>query len=157
MVPPSSDKITRVPSYLICDRWCVVYGAVTLYRSTSQKIPLHHLSSADTRSLAATKAISIDFFSWGYLDVSVPLVCSAWLCIHHTVTLRPGFPIRTSQVITGFVTSPALFADLHVLHRLWLPRHPPYTLSHLIIQPLYHSYVAILAIRRRLVDIVTRL
>lgn len=32
-------------------------------------------------SLAATKGISIDFFSSGYLDVSVPRVCLLHLCI----------------------------------------------------------------------------
>ena len=32
-------------------------------------------------SLAATKGISFDFFSSGYLDVSVPRVCLYTLCI----------------------------------------------------------------------------
>ncbi len=36
----------------------------------------HNFSSADPRSLAATKGVSIDFLSSGYLDVSVPRVCS---------------------------------------------------------------------------------
>jgi hypothetical protein len=35
----------------------------------------HIHSSADPRSLAATKGVSIDFLSSGYLDVSVPRVC----------------------------------------------------------------------------------
>ena len=37
---------------------------------------------AGPRSLAATKGISVDFFSSGYLDVSVPQVCLLQLCIH---------------------------------------------------------------------------
>ena len=36
---------------------------------------------ADPRSLAATDGISIDFFSYGYLDVSVPHVRFDGLCI----------------------------------------------------------------------------
>lgn len=50
------------------------------------------------RSLAATERISIDFFSFGYLDVSVPRVRFFNLCIQlkMTVSLQPGSPIRTS-------------------------------------------------------------
>ena len=45
-------------------------------------------------SLAATEAISFDFFSCGYLDVSVLRVRSAKLCIYFTVIGLPpiGFP-----------------------------------------------------------------
>ena len=135
MVPPSSVKITRVPTYLICKQCAFVYGAITLYRPTFQLVPLTHHLSAAPRSLAATKGISVDFFSYRYLDVSVPCVCFYNLCIQLQMTLRPGFPIRTSVAQMRFVSSPQLFADLHVLHRLYLPRHPPYTLSHLTIQP----------------------
>ena len=35
--------------------------------------------------------------------------------------------------------SPKLFAAYHVLHRLSLPRHPPYALSSLTIKKLYKS------------------
>ncbi len=35
----------------------------------------HTHGSADPRSLAATRGVSIDFLSSGYLDVSVPRVC----------------------------------------------------------------------------------
>jgi hypothetical protein len=54
---------------------------------------------ANPLSLAATRGISVDFYSWSYLDVSVH---SVGLCLpmnsggddrcHH----RPGFPIRAS-------------------------------------------------------------
>src|SRR5690606_38840183 len=42
---------------------------------------------ASPRSLVATEGISVDFFSSGYLDISVPRVRPAWLCIHHAVLL----------------------------------------------------------------------
>ncbi len=37
-------------------------------------------------SLAATQGISVDFFSSGYLDVSVPRVRLLELCIHSSIT-----------------------------------------------------------------------
>ena len=53
-----------------------------------------------------------------------------YLCIQYTL-------IRESQDQCLFVNYPELFADLHALHRLLMPRHPPYTLSSLTtnIQP----------------------
>jgi len=45
------------------------------------------------RSLAATKGISVDFFSSGYLDVSVPRVRPNNLCIQLKVPNKlGGFP-----------------------------------------------------------------
>ena len=75
-------------------------------------------------SLATTDAIDFSFFSSGYLDVSVPHVGHAWLWIHHAL-------IRESRDHHLFVNSPELFADFHALHRLLMPRHPPYALSSL--------------------------
>ena len=53
-----------------------------------------------------------------------------YLCIQYPL-------IRESQDQCLFVNYPELFADLHALHRLLMPRHPPYTLSSLTtnIQP----------------------
>ena len=48
-----------------------MYGAITLFRPTFQKVPLLLCLSAAPLSLAATQGISVDFFSSGYLDVSV--------------------------------------------------------------------------------------
>src|SRR5690554_1437005 len=93
MVPPSSVKITRVPTYLICDKCCFVYGAITLSRQAFQPVPLQQSSSASPLSLAATEGISIDFFSCRYLDVSVPCVCLVHLCIQCTIPDKSGgFP-----------------------------------------------------------------
>src|SRR5690554_7328564 len=96
MVPPSSVKITRVPTYLICLNCHFVYGAITLYGVLFQTLPLQQLRSASPLSLAATQGISVDFFSSGYLDISVPRVRLVHLCIQCTIPLRVGFPIRTS-------------------------------------------------------------
>ncbi len=87
---------------------------------------LHNLR-AGPRSLAATGGISVDFFSSGYLDVSVPPVRLVPLCIQDTIlTLwSVGFPIQRCSGHRSFATSPNLIAGYHVFHRLWLPRHPP--------------------------------
>ena len=86
-------------------------------------------------SLAATLGIDLSFSSCPYLDVSVQGVPHATLWIHVTLTevYSAGFPhsdICGSKVIC---TSPQLFAAYHVLHRLLVPRHPPYALSCLIL------------------------
>ena len=76
------------------------------------------------RSLAATCAIILIFFSSGYLDVSVPQVCPR--TNYAGDGLRPaGFPhsdIRGSQ---GICPSPRLFAACHVLLRLREPKASP--------------------------------
>ena len=71
-----------------------VYGAITLYRQAFQLVPLNpQRLRANSRSLAATKEISVDFFSSGYLDVSVLPVRLLLLCIHNKiVTYVTGFP-----------------------------------------------------------------
>ena len=42
-----------------------------------------------------------------------------------------GFPIRKSSDLRSCSNSPKLFAATYVLHRLLVPRHPPYALSSL--------------------------
>ena len=134
MVPPSSNRISRVPPYLMCRICCFVYGAITHYGYTSQCIPLQHIWSAPPRSLAATKGISIDVFSSGYWDVSLPLVSSA--C---AVTLRSGFPIQKSpdhrilpsprslsQAITSFIASDCQgIHHVHLITWLYNPKQSP--------------------------------
>ncbi len=94
-----------------------VYGAVTLYRAPFQTLPLTHtliqLWAPPPRSLAATGGISVDFFSSGYLDVSVPPVRLINLWIQLMIVCRNtlGFPIRKSPVITVHITLPTLIAD----------------------------------------------
>ena len=135
MVPPYSVKITRVPTYLICIIKLFAYRTITYYGQTFQNVLLSSMISAVPLSLAATDGISVDFCSSGYLDVSVPRVRLVNLCIQFTIPSLHlvGCPIRKSSDITDFVSSPKLIADLHVLHRLLPPRHPPYALSHLTI------------------------
>ena len=82
-------------------------------------------------SLATTRGISVDFFSSPYLDVSVREVPHVKLCIHLTLHLRVGFPIRKSADIMLICSSPRLIAACHVLLRLLMPRHSPCALFRL--------------------------
>ena len=71
------------------------------------------------------------FFSCGYLDVSVPHVCSPSNngVIHSS---RIGLPHSDTCGSIRICQSPQLFAAYHVLHRLPEPRHPPCALSYFI-------------------------
>jgi hypothetical protein len=87
---------------------------------------------ADPLSLATTQGVSVDFLSSGYLDVSVPPLASAGpMYSGRGSTALPalGFPIRESTGQSLFSGSPWLFAAVHALHRLLVPRHPPYALT----------------------------
>ena len=144
VVPPDSDKISRVPSYSgyslgqssfrvrdFHPLWCA-------FPDTSPILSIHYASPttptskllvwALPRSLAATSGISIDFFSCRYLDVSVPCVRLHKLLysLMHDLLL-PHSEISGSKVFNAL---PEAYRSLtNVLHRLLLPRYPPYTLS----------------------------
>ncbi len=110
---------------------------------------IHNHGSAGPRSLAATRGVSIDVLSSGYLDVSVLRVCfykpmysvykylvqetegrmqkTGKTCQPQTAycNLSSGLPhseIHGSKLI---LSSSWLIAEYHVLHRLLLPRHSP--------------------------------
>ena len=81
------------------------------------------------RSLATTCAISFDFSSSPYLDVSVQVVPLIHLylrfqCMIHRYCLC-GLPHSDISGSMRICRSPKLFAACHVLHRLLVPRHSP--------------------------------
>lgn len=75
MVLRSSDRISRVPPYLIHPIELPIRGCHPLW-PVFPDCSCHSHGLAGPRSLAATRGVSIDFLSSGYLDVSVPRVCS---------------------------------------------------------------------------------
>ena len=80
-----------------------------------------------------SRNLNVDFFSSGYLDVSVPRVphVNLWIQLTFHGSSPWGFPhsdICGSKLICS---SPQLFAACHVLHRLLMPRHSPYALVRL--------------------------
>ena len=76
MVLRSSDRISRVPPYLIRPIELHLRDCHPLWLAFPDH-SIHTHGSAGPRSLAATRGVSIDFLSSGYLDVSVPRVCSS--------------------------------------------------------------------------------
>ena len=138
MVLRSSDRISRVPPYLIRPIMLRIRGYHPLW-PCFPTCSSHTQGSAGPRSLAATRGVSIDFLSSGYLDVSVPRVCSykPMYSVHKYLVkniikyrsnyneLSGGLPhseIHGSKLI---LSSPWLIAEYHVFHRLLLPRHSP--------------------------------
>ena len=122
MVLRSSDRISRVPPYLIR----VIELPIRDYHPLWSIIPNcsgHSQTSACPRSLAATNRVSFDVLSSGYLDISVPRVRS--LAGDRTV----GFPHSEIHGLKLTRSSPWLIAACHVLHRLSTPRHPPNALK----------------------------
>jgi hypothetical protein len=107
------------PTASTIDWFCnsTMRGPTTPTRKTS-------LVWARPLSLAATDGIDFSFFSTGYLDVSVGLVCHLHLLIQCKL-------IRESRDQHSFDSFPGLFAAFHALHRLMTPRHPPCALSSL--------------------------
>ena len=79
-------------------------------------------------SLAATRAISVDFSSSGYLDVSVPRVASSqpirFSCGWRGTT-PAGFPHSGTWGSRAVCASPQTIAACRALRRLPAPRHPP--------------------------------
>ena len=151
MVPPTSHKVSRVSWYFGYRSLSIdfAYEAFTLSGRLSQNrsaIESTHLLRSITPACTHAGLGSFPFarrylgnriFSFsssGYLDVSVPRVPSAWLCIHHTVTevCSARFPHSEISGSTDICSSPLLIAAYHVLHRLLVPRHPPYALYSLI-------------------------
>eukprot|EP00493_Phyllostaurus_siculus_P020973 UN21298 len=84
-------------------------------QSYNPKIAVTTLVWATTRSLATTNAITLVFFSSGYLDVSVLRVRSSY---EVTYLQYAGLPHSEIFGSNGMCPSPKLIAAYHVLHRL---------------------------------------
>jgi hypothetical protein len=132
VVPRSSDRISRVPPYLIRPIELLIRGCHPLWLIFPDHSD-HSFGSAGPRSLATTSGVSVDFLSSGYLDVSVPRVrflnpmysgkryLVNPVIDHPKITItefQVGFPIRKfmdqslfsaphdlSQSITSFIAS----------------------------------------------------
>ena len=136
----SCPAILRM-TQLLSDRF--VYGDFTLSVGPFQILLLHSFKFlscsynpgfaetmpvwAAPRSLATTCGITLVFFSYGYLDVSVPHVRLSF----EMPDLQPGgLPHSDIPESMAICASSGLFAAYHVLPRLREPRHPPSALSY---------------------------
>ncbi len=136
MVPPRSSRISRVPPYSRTHVLSTDTGLSPAMARLSRRFSFLHTGHwPGPRSLAATKGVSVDVLSSGYLDVSVRRVCSSCLCIQQEMTHWAGFPHSDIHGSKSAHDSPWLFAVCHVLHRLSVPRHPPDALLRLIAEP----------------------
>ncbi len=127
MVPPCSDRISRVPPYSRTWKTFTRTGPSPSLADRSKSfrfcLPGHW---PGPRSLATTNGVSVDVLSSGYLDVSVRRVCLAKLYIHPAIPPKGGgFPHSEIPGSTCARNSPGLIATCYVLHRLSVPRHPP--------------------------------
>src|SRR4030095_539017 len=140
MVPPCSDRMSRVPPYSISH---LDHFRVRGYHPLRRNFPVTSTSGskclrADPLSLVATKGISVDFYSSGYLDISVPRVSFLTLCIQVRIPPKRwvspfGYPrIEAclpaprgfSQATTSFIASSS-----HGIHQMRLSAGP-YTPAH---------------------------
>ena len=86
MVPPSSDKISRVPPYSRTPVRITHTGLSPTKARLSRRFWLSHRCHwPDPLSLATTSGVSVDVLSSGYLDGSVPRVRFVHLCIQCTI------------------------------------------------------------------------
>ena len=97
MGPPCSVKISRVPTYSSSSNTTVISN--TGLSPSMACLSKHFFYNnrtynnwAVSRSLAATKEISVDFFSSGYLDVSVPQVRLKHLWIQYLIPPKRWVP-----------------------------------------------------------------
>ena len=167
MVLPDSDGVSRAPPYSGTGSRRLVHfvnGAITRYGQTFQTVRLctnlvtprvipnrpHNPEKTEVLpvwafplSLATTDGITFCFLLLRVLRCfSSPRSPHATMySSHDTGALPPvGCPIRKSPDQSLFSGSPKLIAAYHVLHRLSLPRHPPYALCSLTIKKLYDPY-----------------
>jgi hypothetical protein len=104
VVPPCSDRISRVPPYSSPQIHNTCTGLSPAKARLSRRFQLGHLRHwPGPRSLATTSGVSVDVLSSGYLDVSVPRVCSL-----------AGTPCGVGCPIRKF-TDQSLFAAPHDL------------------------------------------
>ena len=106
MVPPRSDRISRVPPYSKHIIGITCTGLSPTMARLSNRFQLSsYMHWPGPRSLATTNGVSVDVLSSGYLDVSVRRVCFSTLCIQIEMTHKvSGFPIRISMDQSLFAT-----------------------------------------------------
>ena len=115
------------PSIADCSK---VFPVTIQFRVQSEPRSARTAVWALPRSLAATYGITVVFSSSAYLDVSVQRVpgCTLWIHAQSLQLFCSRFPHSEICGSIDICSSPQLIAAYHVLHRLLVPRHPPYAL-----------------------------
>ena len=158
MVLPDSHGVARAPWYSGVrpqSRFDFAYGGVTLFATAFQRLPLslRFLTSrpscrTDRQILQppSSNACRLALDGFGLVPVRSPLLGESRLISTPPGTemvqfpgfalCSPafpglGFPIRKSPCRRSLASSTGLIAGSYVLHRLLVPRHPPYALIYL--------------------------
>ncbi len=141
MVPPRSDRISRVPPYSRIYIKLTCTGLSPTMACLSRQFQFFNIDHwPGPRSLATTNGVSVDVLSSGYLDVSVHQV--RFVILYIQITILPkgsGFPHSDIFGSKFACNSPKLFAACHVLHRLYAPRYPPNALKTFDLSTMCHA------------------
>ena len=107
----------------------VLLGSLNQFRGPNPRVHAPWFGLFRFRSPLLTES-HVVFSSSGYLDVSVHRVPfpKLWIGLGMTEVCSARFPHSEISGSMGICPSPKLFAAYHVLHRLLVPRHPPYAL-----------------------------
>ena len=121
MVPPCSDRISRVPPYSRTQGFITCTGLSPAMARLSRRFRFPLIGHwPGPRSLVTTNGVSVDVLSSSYLDISV-----RWVCLPCGINQYGlGFPIRKSadqslltaphslsQRVTSFIAS--LYQGIH--------------------------------------------
>ena len=107
----------------------VLLGLLNQFRGPNPRVHAPWFGLFRFRSPLLTES-HVVFSSSGYLDVSVHRVpfLTLWIGVRILEVYSSRFPHSEISGSMGICPSPKLFAAYHVLHRLLVPRHPPYAL-----------------------------
>ena len=107
----------------------VLLGSLNQFRGPNPRVHAPWFGLFRFRSPLLTES-HVVFSSSGYLDVSVHRVpfLTLWIGVRMLEVCSSRFPHSEISGSMGICPSPKLFAAYHVLHRLLVPRHPPYAL-----------------------------
>ena len=144
MVPADSHKASPTSRYSGYHYHCnaYVYGTITLYGSSFQKIQLQitdHVVVLQPRHCLNRDGLGCSLFArhyWGnhycFLFHRVLRCFSSpgWRTYCTVILQMTRFSHSEIFGLKVICTYPKLIAAYHVLHRLWEPRHPPCALTY---------------------------
>ena len=126
MVPPCSDRISRVPPYSRISTTVRIRGCHPLWPAFPDRSAYPRTTTGLFRFRSPLLAESLLMsFPPGTEMFQFPGFASPRLWIQMAIPQRGGLPHSDIHGSTPARGSPWLFAACHVLHRLLVPRHPP--------------------------------
>ncbi len=136
MVPPCSDRISRVPPYSRIQQPGRIRGCHPLWPAFPDRSAYNCWTTGLLRFRSPLLAESLLMsFPPGTEMFQFPGFASRPYVFRSRYPLRSGLPHSDIHGSTPARGSPWLFAACHVLHRLLVPRHPPNALLARAINP----------------------